>query len=68
MRAKERGFGGTKIKIGKPHIFDDVRRLSAVRDQVGPAWEIMTDANQGFSLNEAIRRARAYEELDVAWV
>ena len=27
----------------------------------------MTDANQGFSLNEAIRRARAYEELDVAW-
>jgi L-alanine-DL-glutamate epimerase-like enolase superfamily enzyme len=27
----------------------------------------MTDANQGFSLNEAIRRARAYEALDVAW-
>src|SRR6201995_1997371 len=67
LQAKERGFGGTKIKIGKPHISDDVRRLSAVRDAVGPAWEIMTDANQGFSLNEAIRRARAYEQLDVAW-
>ena len=67
LRAKERGFGGTKIKIGKPHVSDDVRRLAAVRDAVGPAWEIMTDANQGFSLNEAIRRARAYEELDVAW-
>jgi L-alanine-DL-glutamate epimerase-like enolase superfamily enzyme len=38
-----------------------------VREAVGPAWEIMTDANQGFSLNEAIRRARAYEELGVAW-
>jgi L-alanine-DL-glutamate epimerase-like enolase superfamily enzyme len=67
LRAKERGFGGTKIKVGKPHVSDDVRRLSAVRAAVGPAWEIMTDANQGFSLNEAIRRARAYEELDVAW-
>jgi L-alanine-DL-glutamate epimerase-like enolase superfamily enzyme len=67
LRAKERGFGGTKIKIGKPHVSDDVRRLSAVRAAVGPAWEIMTDANQGFSLNEAIRRARAYEALDVAW-
>jgi hypothetical protein len=60
LHAKERGFRGTKIKIGKPHISDDVRRLSAARDAVGPAWEIMTDANQGFSLNEAIRRARAY--------
>jgi L-alanine-DL-glutamate epimerase-like enolase superfamily enzyme len=67
LRAKEHGFGGTKIKIGKPHVSDDVRRLAAVRDAVGPAWEIMTDANQGFSLNEAVRRARAYEELDVAW-
>ena len=67
LRAKEHGFGGTKIKIGKPHVSEDVRRLSAVRDAVGPGWEIMTDANQGFSLNEAIRRARAYEELDVAW-
>ena len=49
LRAKERGFGGTKIKIGKPHVSDDVRRLSAVRAAVGPAWEIMTDANQGFT-------------------
>ncbi len=67
LHAKERGFGGTKIKVGKPHVSDDVRRLLAVRDAVGPAWEIMIDANQGFRLNEAIRRARAYEELDVAW-
>jgi len=37
LHAKERGFRGTKIKIGKPHISDDVRRLSAARDAVGPA-------------------------------
>ena len=46
---------------------EDVARLSAVRDAVGPAFEIMTDANQGFNLSEAIRRARHYQELDIAW-
>ena len=67
MKAKEHGFGGTKIKVGRPHVAEDVRRLSAVRDKVGFDWEIMTDANQGFALDEAIRRARHYERLDVAW-
>jgi L-alanine-DL-glutamate epimerase-like enolase superfamily enzyme len=27
----------------------------------------MTDANQGFNLSEAVRRARHYEALDIAW-
>ena len=38
LQAKERGFGGTKIKIGKPDVSEDVRRLSAGRDAVGPGW------------------------------
>jgi L-alanine-DL-glutamate epimerase-like enolase superfamily enzyme len=67
MRAKERGFGGTKIKVGRPHVAEDVRRIAAVRDKVGADWEIMTDANQGFTLDEAIRRVRRFEDLDVAW-
>jgi L-alanine-DL-glutamate epimerase-like enolase superfamily enzyme len=67
VKAKERGFGGTKVKVGRPHVVEDVKRLTAVRDQVGYGWEIMTDANQGLSLDEAIRRARHYEKLDVAW-
>ncbi|WGF86739.1 mandelate racemase/muconate lactonizing enzyme family protein [Marinivivus vitaminiproducens] len=67
VRAKERGFGGAKLKVGRPHVAEDVSRIRAVREQVGPAWDIMTDANQGFRLDEAIRRARFYEELDVAW-
>jgi L-alanine-DL-glutamate epimerase-like enolase superfamily enzyme len=67
VKAKERGFGGTKVKVGRPHVAEDVKRLTAVRDKVGYGWEIMTDANQGLSLDEAIRRARHYEKLDVAW-
>jgi len=42
-------------------------RLTAVREAVGDAFEIMIDANQCFTVGEAIRRARHYETLDIAW-
>ncbi|MHA1566674.1 MAG: mandelate racemase/muconate lactonizing enzyme family protein [Alphaproteobacteria bacterium] len=67
LRAKEDGFGGSKVKIGKPNGAEDVARLGAVREAVGTSFEIMTDANQAFSVDEAIRRARLLEPLDVAW-
>jgi|SRR2546427_7603470 len=68
LAAKAQGFGGTKIKLGRPHVAEDVARLSAVREAVGPDWDIMTDANQGLALPEAIRRARQLEALDIAWL
>jgi len=67
LAAKAKGFGGAKIKVGRAHVAEDVARLAAVRQAVGPGWDIMTDANQGFSLSEAIRRARHLEALDIAW-
>ncbi len=67
LRAKEAGFGGCKLKIGRP-LHEDVRRISAVREAVGPGFEIFTDANQRFNVDEAIRRARAYEPLDIGWL
>ena len=67
LAAKDKGFGGAKIKIGRPHVAEDVARLAAVRAAVGAGWDIMTDANQGFALPEAIRRARHLEALDIAW-
>ena len=67
LAVKAKGFGGTKIKVGRPHVSEDVARLGAVRDAVGAGFEIMTDANQAFTVSEAIRRARAFEPLDLAW-
>jgi len=67
LAAKAKGFGGAKIKVGRPHVAEDVARLSAVRAAVGPSWDIMTDANQGFTLPEAMRRARHLEAMDIAW-
>lgn len=67
LAAQARGFAGSKIKIGRPHLSEDRARLAAVRDAVGPAYEIMTDANQAFSLPEAMRRAVVLEEYGIAW-
>jgi L-alanine-DL-glutamate epimerase-like enolase superfamily enzyme len=68
LAAKDKGFRGSKIKIGRPHGAEDYARLSAVRKALGDDFEIMTDANQGFALDEAIRRAGRLGDLDLAWI
>ncbi len=68
LAAQAQGFKGAKIKVGRPHVSEDVARLSAVRQAVGPAFEIMTDANQGFDRPQVLRRAAAFEGLDLAWL
>ncbi|MEP6840185.1 MAG: mandelate racemase/muconate lactonizing enzyme family protein [Bradyrhizobium sp.] len=67
LSVRAQGFGGAKVKVGRPHVSEDIARLSAVRDAVGSGFEIMVDANQAFTVGEAIRRARQYEPLDLAW-
>jgi len=66
--AKAAGFRGAKIKVGRPHVSEDVTRLAAVRDAVGGAFELMTDANQGFTRDEARRRTAAFAPIGLAWL
>ncbi|RLP22238.1 mandelate racemase/muconate lactonizing enzyme family protein [Mesorhizobium sp. YM1C-6-2] len=68
LQAKAKGFRGSKVKIGKPTGAEDFARLSAVRKALGDDYEIMTDCNQGFAVDEAIRRAARLRELDLAWI
>ena len=70
LAAKAAGFRGAKIKIGRPHLSEDVARLAAVRAAVGESFELMTDANQGFTRDEARRRAAAFAAagLGLAWL
>ena len=67
LAAQAAGFKGAKVKVGLPHVSDDVARLKAVRQAVGDGFEIMVDANQCFTLSEALRRAPRYAELGIAW-
>jgi len=67
IEAQTLGFSGSKIKIGRPHLSEDRERLCAVREAVGPSYEIMVDANQSFNLAEASRRAVMLQAADIAW-
>ena len=65
--AQARGFRGAKVKVGKPTLAEDVARLEAVRGAVGSGFEVMVDANQAFTVAEALRRAYAMRDVMLAW-
>ena len=56
------GFRCVKLKVG---VGDDVHRVSAVRDAVGPDTAIRIDANGAWSVQEAITSLRALEPLGI---
>jgi L-alanine-DL-glutamate epimerase-like enolase superfamily enzyme len=61
------GFRGTKIKVGKDDPAEDVERIAAVREVLGPNRTLMVDANERFTSAEAIRRARMWEPYNLFW-
>jgi len=63
----ESGFTAMKIRVGKPAIDEDLDRVAAVRETVGPDITLMADANQGLSVDHAIRLGRGLEEFRLAW-
>jgi L-alanine-DL-glutamate epimerase-like enolase superfamily enzyme len=50
----DKGFKSLKIKGGK-NVESDIIRVLKVREAVGPDIELRFDANQGFSVEEALR-------------
>lgn len=66
-RSVEKGWPGIKIKVGKPSAHEDINRLSAVREAIGPEIHLMVDANQSMTCAEAKRRARLFEPFDLFW-
>jgi L-alanine-DL-glutamate epimerase-like enolase superfamily enzyme len=63
-----RGFGGVKIKIGSSREDQDVERIRAVRCALGPDRKLMVDANQGLTLERALRLVRRVEDCHLDWL
>lgn len=61
------GYNGIKIKIGQPNLADDIARVKAIRDLIGPDIAFMVDANYSMSVDQAIEAARAFEPFDLLW-
>ncbi|HET6213640.1 MAG TPA: enolase C-terminal domain-like protein, partial [Micromonosporaceae bacterium] len=66
-QAVEQGFRAIKLKVGAD-LEDDVRRLKAARDAVGPDVHIAADANQRWGVHEAIAWVRALAPYDPWWI
>ena len=64
----EQGFRCLKIKVGTNDFDADLQRVLAVRSQVGDAKQIRIDANQGWTVNEAIANLQKLEFLQIEYV
>jgi L-alanine-DL-glutamate epimerase-like enolase superfamily enzyme len=55
------------MRLGKAEVAEDIERVAAVREAIGPSIKLMADANQGFSVNHAIRVGRGLEPYGLTW-
>ena len=63
----ERGFNAVKIKIGQPTLEEDIARIKAVREHIGPERKFMVDANYAMSVDQATSAAKAMQPYDIFW-
>lgn len=68
--AAAQGFTAFKVKVGRPRVRDDIARLRAVSEAVGPDATILVDANEAWTPKETIRRTAAYLDAGIKlyWV
>ncbi|MGH2443232.1 MAG: enolase C-terminal domain-like protein, partial [Chloroflexota bacterium] len=62
----EDGIPAVKMKIGT-HPADDVARVRAAREAIGPEAELYVDANGAYSRKQALGQAEIFRELGVVW-
>ena len=63
----DEGFRAVKMKVGGISFNEDVERVRAVREGIGPGIDLMIDANNKWRAYEAIRFGRAVEKYDLFW-
>jgi D-galactarolactone cycloisomerase len=63
----EQGFHGVKIKVGFD-LDQDIAIVRAVRQELGKDFTIMTDANQGYSVDVGLKAAQAFSQSGVFWL
>lgn len=63
------GHSAVKIKVGHPGgLSEDLCRLRAVREALGPERQLMADANMGWGSAVAARAGASLAELDVVFL
>ncbi|MGB5434411.1 MAG: mandelate racemase/muconate lactonizing enzyme family protein [Maribacter sp.] len=61
------GFNAVKIKIGRENLDEDLERIKAVREYIGPDITFMVDANYSMSVAKAIKAIDGFKQYDILW-
>jgi len=61
------GFTAVKGKVGLLPVRDDIKRMEAVRAEVGDDFLLMTDANHAYNFPTAVRMGEALQALRFHW-
>lgn len=79
LKIKEMGFKAVKLRFKSENPFNDIETLAAVREAVGPDFDIMVDANQAWPVHGlgaytpwnvtiAVQMLKEMEKYNVRWV
>ncbi|WP_298484661.1 mandelate racemase/muconate lactonizing enzyme family protein [uncultured Maribacter sp.] len=63
----ESGFNAVKIKIGRENLEEDLERIKAVREYIGPDVTFMVDANYSMTVEKAIKAIEGFKEYNITW-
>ncbi len=64
---KSVGLAGMKFKVGGRTPAEDASRVARARRAAGDDWILTIDANQGYSVSEALDLCRRIADLNVRW-
>jgi L-alanine-DL-glutamate epimerase-like enolase superfamily enzyme len=61
------GMAGMKFKVGGRTPAEDARRVQRARAAAGPDFVLCIDANQGYTVPQAVDLARRVADADIRW-
>ena len=68
MSYKGMGMAGMKLKVGRLTPKEDIERVRIAREVVGPEFIIACDANQAWTVSQAIEFSRGVQDFGVRWL
>ncbi|MCK0188934.1 mandelate racemase/muconate lactonizing enzyme family protein [Arenibacter sp. F20364] len=63
----DRGFNAVKIKIGRENLEEDLERIRAVREFIGPGITFMVDANYSMTVEKAVKAIEGFKKYNIHW-
>lgn len=66
-KLQSQGFDSFKLKVGRDAT-QDVQRIEFMREAIGPACNLMVDANQYWGVAEAKQHVERYRPFHLKWI